>query len=364
MRGLSVQEAASLVGGRLLDEAVPKSVYLSDVCSIDEAGPEHITFLERESLAPTLSTSLAGAVLVSPAVAKAATGTHPPLIVVDDPLGAFIQAMLQFRPRAPRPCAGISDKALISPSAKLGRDAIVQPGAYIGPDVVIGERCLIHVGAVIQAGCQLGDDVTIHPNAVLYPQVTLGHRVIIHATCVLGADGFGYRFREGRFEHIPHTGTVRIEDDVEIGAGTTIDRAMIGATVIGEGSKIDNQVMIGHNCRIGRHNAFASQAGLAGSVVTGDYVRLGGQVGIADHSHLGTGCSLGAKAGVRGSIPAGEDYHGYPAQPAKEAYKVALSAQKVPEMRKQLRDLHKDIQELRAEVARLSGASPSSRSAA
>jgi UDP-3-O-[3-hydroxymyristoyl] glucosamine N-acyltransferase len=180
--------------------------------------------------------------------------------------------------------------------------------------------------------------------------------VIIHAAAVIGSDGFGYRFAQGRFQKIPHTGTVVIEDDVEIGAGTTIDRGMIGATVIGAGTKLDNQVMIAHNCRIGKHNAFASQVGLAGSTTSGDYVRCGGQAGIADHSHLGTGCSIGAKAGLFGTVPDGAEYHGYPAGPAKEQYRIVMTLQKLPEMRKQLRTLEDEVRQLRAQLAQTTAA--------
>ena len=158
-------------------------------------------------------------------------------------------------------------------------------------------------------------------------------------------------FAKGRFHKLPHTGRVIVEADVEIGAGTTIDRGMIEDTVIGEGTKLDNQVMIAHNCRIGRHNAFASQVGLAGSTTSGDYVRCGGQAGISDHSHLGTGCSIGAKAGLFGTVPDGAEYHGYPAGPAKEQYRIVMTAQKLPEMRKQLRALADEVRLLKQQLA-------------
>jgi UDP-3-O-[3-hydroxymyristoyl] glucosamine N-acyltransferase len=194
--------------------------------------------------------------------------------------------------------------------------------------------------------CQIGDDCVLYANAVLYHDVRLGKRVIIHAGAVLGADGFGYRFRNGRYEKIPQLGWVEIEDDCEIGACTTIDRGMIGATVIGEGSKLDNLVMIGHNCELGKHNAFASQVGLAGSVTTGEYVRCAGQVGVADHVHLGRGSTLGAKAGVHKDIPEGDTQIGYPARPEHEQLRIVMATGKVPEMRKQIRALEARLEEL------------------
>ncbi len=219
--------------------------------------------------------------------------------------------------------------------------------------VVIGDNCDIHPGAVVSRGCRLGDDVVLHPNTVLYEDTVVGNRVIIHAGVVIGADGFSYRPVDGRHERIVHYGTVRIEDDVEIGACTTIDRAMVDETVIGQGTKIDNLVMIGHNCEIGRHNLFVSQAGLAGSVTTGDYVVCAGQVGIADHIHLGTRSVIGAKAGVHKDVPAGERQIGVPAIPEADCRRVVMAQHKLPEMRQQLRALERQVEELTAQLAQL-----------
>jgi UDP-3-O-[3-hydroxymyristoyl] glucosamine N-acyltransferase len=186
----------------------------------------------------------------------------------------------------------------------------------------------------------------MHPHVVLYPDVVLGDRVVIHANAVIGADGFGYRLRQGRFEKVPQLGFVLVGNDVEIGACTTIDRGMIGPTVIGEGTKLDNLIMIGHNCELGRHNIFASQVGLAGSVTTGDYVTCAGQAGIKDHVHLGTGCTLGSKAGVHNDIPAGERHMGVPSRPAHEAFQILAAMVKGPELRKQVRRLESRLADL------------------
>jgi len=199
----------------------------------------------------------------------------------------------------------------------------------------------------------LGDDCLIYPNVVLYAGVQIRSRVIIHANAVIGADGFGYRFREGRYQKIPHLGWVSIEDDVEIGAATTIDRGMIGATVIGEGTKLDNLVMIGHNCELGKHNAFASQVGLAGSVTTGDYVRCAGQVGIADHVHLGTAAVFGAKAGIHKDMEAGKTYLGAPATEEQDQMRILMSLRKVPELRAHFRQLEKQVADLQQQLIRL-----------
>jgi UDP-3-O-[3-hydroxymyristoyl] glucosamine N-acyltransferase len=170
---------------------------------------------------------------------------------------------------------------------------------------------------------------------------------------VIGADGFGYRFSGGKFEKIPQLGTVHIHDDAEIGACTTVDRGAVGPTIIGKGSKIDNLVMIAHNCEVGQHNVFASQVGLAGSTTTGNYVRLGGQVGIRDHVRLETGCTVGAKAGVHKDIPAGETWLGIPATPEAEQKRMLISMKRIPNMRDDVRNLEKQIAALTSELDRL-----------
>jgi UDP-3-O-[3-hydroxymyristoyl] glucosamine N-acyltransferase len=348
MSSLSTRELAVLIGGELRGEGTRM---IDDVAGLDDATASHLTFLDGATADSRLSTAAGAVILAKEHADVLGNGFSGDLILSRSPRDAFVTAMLHFRPPGEAPQVGLSPLARISPTARMGADCHVFSGATILDDVHIGDRCVIHPGAVVGAGCRLGDDVTIHANAVLYAGVTLGNRVIVHATAVIGADGFGYQFRDGRFVKSPHTGTVRIEDDVEIGASATIDRAMIGATVIGAGTKLDNQVMIAHNCKLGRHNAFASQVGLAGSVTTGDYVRCGGQVGVADHAHLGTGSSIGGKAGVHGTVPDGADYHGYPAGPAKEQYRIVMAVQRVPEMRRQIRELQQQVKHLQSLLA-------------
>ncbi len=358
MSALTTRQIAELVRGELRGD--PDRV-VNDVAPLESASGNELTYIASEKALRLLATTRAAAVLISGQLAP--SQSEPSLIVVEDAQRAFIDMMVTFRPRPPRRHTGISAQASIAPTAQLGADCNVAAGAVIGERVVLGARCDIHPGVVIGDGCRIGDDVTVHANAVLYPEVRIGHRVIIHATAVIGADGFGYRFEQGRFRHIPHTGTVVLEDDVEIGAGTTVDRAMIGATVIGEGTKLDNQVMIAHNCVLGKHNAFAAQVGLAGSASTGDYVRCGGQVGVADHAHIGTGSSIGAMAGVSGNVPDGERYHGIPAWPEKDAIKAHLALRKLPEMRTQLRALEATVRRLEAELRSMSETSGEAKAA-
>ena len=330
---------------------------ITDAQALTKAGPTDVTFVGDEANLRKLNQCHAGVVLINAErlpTAKQLMGLQEvTFIVVDEPQTAFIQTMQVFRPQRARPQFGISANAFVDPTAIIGENTNIYPGAYVAADAVIGRDCDIHPGAVIGAGCRIGDQTTIHAHAVLYPEVTLGNRVIIHSNAVLGADGFGYRFEQGRFTKIPQLGTVRVDDDVEIGACTTIDRGMIGPTIIGEGTKLDNLVMIAHNCELGKHNALVSQVGLAGSVTTGDYVRCAGQVGIADHVHLGTGCTLAAKAGVHKDIPAGETQIGAPSGPIEDQFKILMATQKTPEMRKQIRTLEKQVAELTKQLAEL-----------
>ena len=356
---IAISILAELVGGRVV--GAPDTL-ISDVAPLQKAGVADVTYLDDSPKLTALKACAAEAGLVAEANLDAAQkATAAVLVVVKEPQAAFVQIMTHFRPLRPRAAIGIDHRAVISPSARIGEGTNVWPGATIADGVILGKNCDIHPGVVIGPGCKLGDNVTLHPNCVLYHDLTLGNRVIIHANAVIGADGFGYRFVQGEFIRIPHTGTVLIEDDVEIGACTTIDRAMVGATVIGRGTKIDNLVMIAHNCEIGRHNAFASQVGFAGSCRTGDYVRCGGQVGVADHITIGSQAALGGKSGVMGDVPEKTTYYGYPAGPDMEQLRLHLAFRKLPDLRDQVKELEKTV---KAMQKRLDAEKPPQREAA
>jgi UDP-3-O-[3-hydroxymyristoyl] glucosamine N-acyltransferase len=346
-----VGSLAALVQGEVRGDA---DRAICNAAAIESAGPDAVTFVLDESHVSRLQACRAGAVILNAKIAAGvAVSPKTSQIVVSDPHAAFQQILPKFRKIRGRPARGISPHAHISPSAKVGADCYVGPGACIGDEVEIGNGCDIHPGAVIGPGCRLANDVIVHPNAVLYQDVTLGNRVIIHSGAVIGADGFGYRFTEGRFVKIPQLGTVEIHDDAEIGACTTVDRGAIGPTIVGAGTKLDNLIMIGHNCELGKHNVFASQVGLAGSCTTGDYVRLGGQVGVKDHVRLNSGCMVGAQSGIHKDIPEGEIWIGYPATPEAEQKRLVFSLKRVPEMRDQMRTLVKQVEELMKQVAEL-----------
>ena len=264
-------------------------------------------------------------------------------ILVDDPHRAFARIVAHFRPPIQKgiPGVGVDSSARIAPTAKI------HPTATVAAGVVIGERTLVMPGVVIMPHCEIGEDCVLYPNVTLYEYTQLSDRVILHAGCVIGANGFGYRQEHG--QHIPNAqlGYVRIESDVEAGACVTIDRGTYGATRIGQGTKIDNQVMIAHNCQIGRHNLLCSQVGIAGSCRTGDHVILAGQVGLKDHLTLGDRAIVGAQAGVMNDLDGNEIYLGSPATSQRDQMQIFAVTRRLPEMRRELKKLRSEIDQLR-----------------
>lgn len=343
-----VKEIAEWIGGRVIGD---HERVIRSARALQEAGPDDVTFLENERAIRPGKTLRAGAILTRPGIlgGNGQLGRTPlangdaTIIETDDPLAAFVEVYQRLHglPR-PRP-SGIDPRAVVHPTVRLGQDVEIGPGACIGEGTSIGDRCRIYPGVVIGRFCRLGEDVTLFANVVIYDGCTLGNRVIVHANSVIGADGFGYRQHEGRHVKVPHLGSVVIEDDVEIGACTTIDRGTFQATRIGAGTKIDNLVQIAHNCRVGRHNLLVGQVGLAGSVTTGDHVVLAGQVAVRDHCTIGDGVIVGARAGVIQDVPAGQKVLGEPAMPEWEYKRLVLLFLKLPEMRQQLDEIRKHL---------------------
>ncbi len=333
---VTVKQLAELVEGQVHGDG---GLVIAAARPIGEAAAGDITYLDGERHLTRFYSSPAPA-----AVAPASVPLNgKTLIRVSDPLAAFVTIVKYLHGRPELPPCGIHERAFVDPSVKYGADLSVHPFACIGAGTSIGERCRIHSGVVIGRDCRIGDDVTIYPNAVLYDGTTIGDRAIIHANAVLGADGFGYRFQDGKHVKVPQQGRVEIGADVEIGACTTIDRGTFGATVIGAGTKIDNLVQVGHNCQVGKHNIFVSQLGMAGSCSTGDYVVIAGQVGVADHVHIGAGAVIGAKAGVVKDIPDGQRTLGAPATPEREQKRILMSLERLPEIRKDLRKIKQQL---------------------
>ena len=328
----TARQLAELVRGQLSGDG---DLVIQSARSLREAGPGDVTFVESERYAVQLPACRASAVVVGPALAVHGLTA----IRVADPLAAFIAIATHLRGRPEPPPRGIDPRACVDPTAQVGPDPTILPFASVGAGTVVGARCRIHNGAAVGRNCRLGDDVTVYPNAVLYDDTVVGHRVIVHANAVLGADGFGYRLQDGRHVKVPQLSHVEIGDDVEIGAGSTIDRGTFGPTVVGAGTKIDNLVQVGHNCRIGRHNLLAAQTGIAGSCSTGDYVTFAGQVGVADHLHVGDRAVVGAKTGVTRNVPADERVLGMPALPVGQQRRVWVTLEKLPDVCRDLEQI-------------------------
>lgn len=332
----TLRQLADLVHGRVLGD---ESLVIQRARPLSEAQSGDITFIENEKYAHQLEQCQASAVVASATLS--ANGL--PLIQVADPLTAFVAIFAHLQGYEEPAAHGIDPLASIHSSVQIGERPSIFPFVRIGEGTTIGARCVLHGGVVIGRNCQLGDDVTLFPNAVIYDRTVLGHRVIIHANAVIGADGFGYRLNNGRHVKVPQLGNVEIGNDVEVGACTTIDRGTFQATRVGEGTKIDNLVQIGHNCRIGKHNCLISQVGIAGSSSTGDYVVVAGQVGITDHVHIGDGSTIGAKAGVTKDVPPGQRMLGAPATPEREQKKILIMLERLPEMRKDLQRVKQQL---------------------
>ncbi len=335
----SLSALAELVGGRIVGDG---SLLIEDAATLRDAGPGEITLVDTKEKAQRLANSPARAVVAPLDFAPEGRSA----IQVADVHRAFTAIVCHFRPPRATTRRGISPAAHVSSTARIAADVEIGPGATIGDEVEIGAGSTIHAGANILAGCKLADQVTVFPGAVLYENTIVGPRCVIHAAAILGSYGFGYKVVNGRHVLSAQLGHVELEADVEVGAASTIDRGTYGPTVIGEGTKIDNLVQVAHNCRIGRHNLICSQVGVAGSTTTGDYVVMAGQVGVRDHVHIGARAVLGAKAGVANDVPEGVHMLGSPAIPEREQKVQFAILSKLPELRKQIKELQRTVDAL------------------
>jgi UDP-3-O-[3-hydroxymyristoyl] glucosamine N-acyltransferase len=310
MPAVTIGEIVDFVGGQYAGNRDRK---LSAVAALVGASGEQLSFLSNRKYAAQLAQTKAGAILVP----QNLEGEDDRWIRVDDPYFAVARIMTRWFSARPMP-TGISPQASIASSAKLGANLAVGPFTTIGENVVIGNNVTIFQGTSIEAGSNIGDDCIVYPNVVIYDGTRIGRRCIIHAGVVIGSDGYGFAMHDGKHHKIPQIGIVRIEDDVEIGAGTTIDRAALGETVIGEGTKIDNLVQIGHNVKIGKHCLLVSQVGIAGSTELGDHVFVAGQSGFSGHLKIGHRVQVAAKSAVLEDVPDDTKVMGSPAMPFKE----------------------------------------------
>ena len=337
----TLAEVASWVDGTIVGD--PR-LTISGASPLGATCTGHITLLDRSERAARFTPGSATAAVVPLGV----TAGDLSVVQVRDVHAAFSRIVARFRPPRQRSRVGRSHLATISPTAQLASDVDVYPGVTIGDDVRIGAGSVIHPGVHLMAGCEIGEQVTIFPGAVLYENSRIGDRSIIHSGAVIGAYGFGYKTVNGRHHLTAQLGHVEIGTDVEIGANSTVDRGTYGPTTIGEGTKIDNQVMIAHNCRIGRHNMICSQVGIAGSTSTGDYVIIAGQAGIRDHVHIGERAVLCAMAGVVNDVPPGMTMLGIPATPEREQKVLFAAVAKLPDLRRQVRALAAAVEKLQS----------------
>ena len=342
MRSCTLSELAVLVGGTVVGDG---SLLITGVAPMQSATPSELTFLERADRVPLLKRkSTAGAVVVPTSVTPEGFAA----IQVDNVLVTFEKIARFFTPPRDESIHGISDRAFIHPNAKIGTNVAVGHFAVIEEDVVLGDNVTIHSGVQIAAGCIIGERTTIFPNVVLYRDSIIGARCIIHSGTIIGAFGFGYDSSQGIHKLSPQIGNVVIGNGVEVGANSTIDRATYGSTIIGDGTKIDNFVMIAHNCKIGRHNLLCAHTGIAGSTTTGEYVVMAGRVGVKDHVHIGDRAVLGAMSGILGDIAPDVRIVGIPATPEKEQMRIQIAIQRLPEMQKAFKLLQKEVENLKA----------------
>ena len=310
MAAVPIRELVDFVGGNYSGAG---DLSIVSVNTLNDARADEISFLSNPKYAPQLGKTNAGAVLVPEQLA----GNDPRWIRVTDPYFAMSQVVTRWFARRPMP-VGVSPQAAVASTAVLGRNVAIGPFAVVGDGVTLSDDVVIFQGVSIEAGCSIGTGTIIYPNVVVYDGCTIGGRCVVHANCVIGSDGYGFATNRGKHHKIPQVGIVRIEDDVEIGAGTTIDRAAFGETVIGEGTKIDNLVQIGHNVKIGRHCLIVSQVGIAGSTELGDYVAVGGQSGLSGHLKIGNRVQIGGGSAIVENTPDGAKVMGYPAVPFRQ----------------------------------------------
>jgi UDP-3-O-[3-hydroxymyristoyl] glucosamine N-acyltransferase len=348
---LTLGEIANIVKGEAVGGSPEESARtFSGVAGLEDAGPEDISFLLKPSFLEKVARSGAGAVLVK----ERQPGLEKPQVIVPDPQLAFVRLLEHFYGGEQKKDSGkgVSPLAHISPDAGIAPDVSVFPFAYIAEGAKVARGSIIYSGVFIGRDSEIGEDCILYPNVTIRRKVKIGNKVIIHSGAVVGSDGFGYIFREGKHVKIPQVGGVIVEDDVEIGACTTIDRATTGNTVIGKGTKIDNLVQIAHNVKIGQGSIIVSQTGIAGSTRVGDFVIIGGQAGIADHATIEDGSVLGAGSGVlpNDTIKKGA-YAGSPVVPHRQWLKMMAVLQKMPELQKEIGLLKTRLGELERRLA-------------
>jgi len=336
---ITLEKLAKLLGAEL---AGPGDVEISGVAGLHEAEAGSLTFVTGKQYLKELEKSKASAALAPPDTPEMAV----PLLRMKNPRLGFARALELFYGKPYTP-GGVSDRAVIGKNVTIGADCTIHPLAALADNVTIGDRVTLYPGVYIGEGSSVGDDSVIHANVSIGHKISVGKRVIMHSGTVLGSDGFGFVTDGGVHHKIPQVGGIIIEDDVEIGGNCTVDRATLGNTVIKKGTKLDNQVHVAHNVTIGEHCLLAGQVGIAGSSTLGNYVVFGGQAGVADHTVVGDRVMAGGKAVITRDVEPGQIIAGFNAMPIREWLKVQAVLPKLPELKKMINELEKQVKDLK-----------------
>lgn len=339
MAGRTLEELAKHVNGTVKGDS---AIVIEAVKTIDKAATGDITFVSNRKYESQLKTTKASAVIVAKEVKTDAT-----LLIAEDPYYAFMQIVVLMYGHRKHKDTGISSKASISATAKIGKNCNIYDFATIDDNVIMGNNCVVYPGVFIGEDVTIGNDCILYPNAVICDGCQVGSRVIIQPNATIGQDGYGFATYKGIHHKIPQVGIVVLEDDVEIGAGSAIERGTLGETVIKQGTKIGDQVAIGHGAVVGPHCLLVPKVAIAGSVTLGHHCVFGGQVGIAGHIKIGDMVQIGAQSGVSNNIPDGKIVLGTPAIDASQTRRVYATLQHLPEMRKRIRTLEKQLDELK-----------------
>lgn len=344
---MKIAELAEIVGGRVMGHPETE---IKQIADLDQAGEHEIAYVDNEKFFPAAAASVASALIVP--VGAAERFPNRTVIEVANPKLAFSLIGAALHPPVRRE-PNIHPSAVVAETADLALTAYIGPHVQIGEGARIGAFTRIEAGVVVGAHASIGDDCVLQPNVVLYDGVTIGNRVILHAGVCIGADGFGYVRHDHGYQKFPQIGTVVIEDDVELGAHTCVDRAALGRTRIGRGTKLDNMVHVGHNCDIGERVVIAAQTGISGSVVIEDDAVIGGQVGFGDHTRVQKGAVIGSKAGILpGKIVRPGVWWGIPVQPLDEYKRMNAHLGRLGDMRERIKRLEQELVSLREQISR------------